>query len=76
MNREDVVTLAATGDYGRPRPAVIVQTDALHATHAKDCGDQVRYGLASFGWFDTPSFLPLDHAEDSSLENHGVPRHD
>jgi mRNA-degrading endonuclease toxin of MazEF toxin-antitoxin module len=29
MKRGDVVTVAAAGDYGKPRPAVIVQTDAL-----------------------------------------------
>ena len=34
MKRGDVVTVAAAGDYGRPRPAVIVQTDALPAAHA------------------------------------------
>jgi mRNA interferase MazF len=34
MRRGDVVTVAATGDYGKPRPAVIVQTDALPAAHA------------------------------------------
>jgi mRNA interferase MazF len=34
MKRGDVVTVAATGDYGKPRPAVIVQTDALPAKHA------------------------------------------
>jgi mRNA interferase MazF len=34
MRRGDVVTVAATGDYGKPRPAVIVQTDALPAEHA------------------------------------------
>jgi mRNA interferase MazF len=34
MNRGDVVTVAATGDYGKPRPAVIVQTDALPSSHA------------------------------------------
>lgn len=28
------VTVAAAGDYGKPRPAVIVQTDALPAEHA------------------------------------------
>jgi mRNA interferase MazF len=28
MRRGDVVTVAATGDYGKPRPAVTVQTDA------------------------------------------------
>jgi mRNA interferase MazF len=47
MRRRGVVTLAATGDYGKPRPAVIVQTDALPAEHASvvvcqltsDCSD-------------------------------------
>jgi mRNA interferase MazF len=34
MRRGDVVTVAATGDYGKPRSAVIVQTDALPAEHA------------------------------------------
>lgn len=47
MRRGDVVTVAAAGDYGEPRPAVIVQTDAFPATHASvvvcqmtsDCSD-------------------------------------
>jgi len=34
MRRGDVVTIAAAGDYGKPRPAVIVQTDALPQKHA------------------------------------------
>jgi len=34
MRRGDVVTVAAAGDYGKPGPAVIVQTDALPAEHA------------------------------------------
>jgi mRNA interferase MazF len=34
MRRGDVVTVAATGDYGKPQPAVIVQTDAFPASHA------------------------------------------
>jgi mRNA interferase MazF len=29
MRRGDVITVAAAGDFGKPRPAVIVQTDAL-----------------------------------------------
>jgi len=33
MARGDVVTVAAAGDYGKPRPAVIVQTDAFPAEH-------------------------------------------
>ena len=34
MRRGDVVTVAAAGDYGKSRPAVIVQTDALPENHA------------------------------------------
>src|SRR5579863_9849983 len=33
MSRGDVVIVAAAGDYGKPRPAVIVQTDAFPPTH-------------------------------------------
>ena len=33
MRRGDVVTVAAAGDYGKPRPAIIVQTDAFPDTH-------------------------------------------
>lgn len=35
MRRGDVVTVtvAATGDYGKPRPAVLVQTNAFPPTH-------------------------------------------
>jgi mRNA interferase MazF len=34
MRRGDVVVVAAAGDYGKPRPAVILQTDAFSQTHA------------------------------------------
>ncbi|TLY72287.1 MAG: type II toxin-antitoxin system PemK/MazF family toxin [Gammaproteobacteria bacterium] len=53
MRRGDVVTVAAAGDYGKPRPAVIVQTDALPAEHASvvlcqmtDDGDIARLNVA------------------------------
>jgi mRNA interferase MazF len=29
MRRGDIVTVIAPGDYGKPRPAVVVQTDTL-----------------------------------------------
>ena len=32
MKRGDIVTVAATGDYGKPRPAVIIQSDWLDET--------------------------------------------
>jgi mRNA interferase MazF len=34
MRRGDVVIVAAAGDYGKPRPAIVVQTDAFPETHA------------------------------------------
>jgi mRNA interferase MazF len=39
MKRGDAVVVAAAGDHGKPRPAVIVQTDALPEAHASviDC---------------------------------------
>jgi mRNA interferase MazF len=34
INRGDVVTCAAPGDYGKPRPAVVVQSDLFNGTHS------------------------------------------
>ena len=34
MRRGDIVTVAFPGDFGKPRPAVIVQSDYLNDTHA------------------------------------------
>ena len=34
MRRGDLVIVAAPGDYGKPRPAVIVQSDAIPESHA------------------------------------------
>ena len=33
MKRGDVVTVAVQGDYGKPRPALIVQSDLFDETH-------------------------------------------
>jgi mRNA interferase MazF len=33
MSRGDLVIVAAPGDYGKPRPAVIVQSDAIPESH-------------------------------------------
>ena len=33
MQRGDVVAVAVSGDYGKPRPAVIIQTDAFPDDH-------------------------------------------
>lgn len=34
MNRGSVVTVAIPGDYGKPRPALVIQSDLFNATHA------------------------------------------
>lgn len=36
MRRGDIVTVDASGDYGKARPAVIVQSDSLPAAHDAD----------------------------------------
>jgi mRNA interferase MazF len=34
LSRGDIVTVALQGDYGKPRPALVVQADLFNATHA------------------------------------------
>ena len=34
IKRGDVVICAAPGDYGKPRPAVVVQSDLFNGTHS------------------------------------------
>ena len=51
MQRGDLVTVAASGDYGKPRPAVIVQTDAFPASHASVVVCQLTSDLV-----DAPDF--------------------
>jgi mRNA interferase MazF len=46
MARGDIVIVAAPGDYGKPRPAVIVQTDAFPEHHASVVVCQMTSELA------------------------------
>lgn len=34
MQRGDIVVCVLSGDYGKPRPAVVVQSDLFNPTHA------------------------------------------
>lgn len=34
VSRGDIVVVSAPGEFGKPRPAVVVQTDLLNPTHA------------------------------------------
>jgi mRNA interferase MazF len=51
MRRGDVVTVAGPGDYGKPRPAVIVQTNALPESHTSVVVCQMTLDLP-----DAPDF--------------------
>jgi mRNA interferase MazF len=53
MRRGDVVVVAAASDYGKPRPAIIVQSDAFPDGHASVIVCQLTSDLA-----DAPDFRP------------------
>jgi mRNA interferase MazF len=63
MKRGDVVTVAVTGDFGKPRPAVIVQTDALPAEHTSVVVCQMTSEFT-----DAPDFrVTIDPTEQNGL---------
>jgi len=63
MKRGDVVIVAATGDYGKRRPAVIVQTDAFPETHASVVICQMTSEIV-----DAPDFrVTIDPSEENGL---------
>jgi mRNA interferase MazF len=63
MRRGDVVTVAAAGDYGKPRPAVIVQTDAFPEGHASVIVCQLTSELV-----DAPDFrVTIDPKPENGL---------
>ena len=51
LKRGDVITVAASGDFGKPRPAVIVQSDAFPEQHESVIVCQMTSTLE-----DTPDF--------------------
>ena len=54
MNRGDVVLVAGRGDYaGKPRPAVVIQSDLFNPTH-----DSVTLCLITSELRDAPLFRP------------------
>lgn len=46
MRRGDVVAVAAAGDYGKPRPAVVVQSDVFPEDHPSVIVCQMTSDLA------------------------------
>jgi mRNA interferase MazF len=63
MKRGDVVVVAASGDYGKPRPAVVVQTDAFPEAHASVVLCQLTSEIV-----DAPDFrVTVDPSEENGL---------
>ena len=63
MKRGDIVTISAQGDYGKPRPAVVVQSDALNAA------DRVLVALFTSAVTDAPLYrLTVEPASANGLK--------
>lgn len=63
MKRCDIVTISAPGDYGKPRPAVVIQSDALNAA------DSVLVALFTSSVIDAPLYrLTVEPAPANGLK--------
>ncbi len=63
MKRGDLVTVSAPGDYGKPRPAVVVQSDWLTAT------ESVLVALLTSALVKAPLYrLTIEPAETNGLK--------
>ncbi len=63
MKRGDIVTVSAPGDYGKPRPAVVIQSDKLRSM------DSVLVSLVTSTLVDAPLFrLSLEPNEKNGLK--------
>lgn len=63
MRRGDLVTVAAAGDYGKPRPALVVQSDLF------DELPSVTLCLVTSALRDAPIFrITLDPSPDNGLQ--------
>ena len=63
VKRGDIVTISAQGDYGKPRPAVVVQSDALNAA------DSVLVALFTSAVTDAPLYrLTVEPAPANGLK--------
>jgi mRNA interferase MazF len=64
MKRGNIVTVSATGDYGKPRPAVIIQSDRLQSTNS------VLVSLFTSTLADAPLFrLLIEPSETNGLKH-------
>ncbi len=65
MKRGDVVVVALSGDYGKPRPALVVQSDLFNETHAS-----VSVAPVTSTIIDAPLFrLTLEPSSETGLRS-------
>lgn len=65
MKRGEVVLVALSGDYGKPRPALIVQSDLFNETHAS-----VTIAPVTSTLLDAPLFrLTLEPSPETGLRS-------
>jgi mRNA interferase MazF len=63
VKRGDIITVATPGDYGKPRPAIVIQSDWLKAT------DSVLVALLTSSIVDAPLYrLQLEPTETNGLK--------
>ncbi len=63
MKRGDIVTVSPSGDYGKPRPAVVVQSDWLNTN------DSVLVALFTSTLADAPIYrLSVEPSETNGLK--------
>jgi mRNA interferase MazF len=64
VSRGDIVVVSAPGDFGKPRPAVVVQTNFLNPTHAS-----IIVCLVTSDRVDAPLFrIPLEPGPATGLK--------
>ena len=64
MRRGDIVLCALQGDYGKPRPAVIIQTDIVNETH-----DSITLCPLTTHLIDAPLFrVPITPTRQNGLK--------
>ena len=63
MKRGDLVIVSAPGDYGKPRPAIVIQSDWLKAT------DSVLVALLTSTLVDAPLYrLQIEPSDTNGLK--------
>jgi mRNA interferase MazF len=84
MNRGDIVRVAAAGDYGEPRPALVVQNDAfaaipsltllLFTTELRDVPSvRIDIGPTAANGLRQPSQIMIDKITTVAMKRVGAP---